>query len=271
MNKVKGSCCLVTGASDPTSIGYACVQALMDAGAAQVTILARNPDNINATIASSSSSTQLHGVTADMHQPDTMEAAVNQAVEKMGGSLDILIVSGGNGSSEYLGLPCSDLDSYRTAYETSVLSPMALTHATVKHMQQRGSIVHVTSMASRIPWPNTAPYNMAKAAQHCMIQNLAFEYREKGVTINAVLPACIHTGQLDRMATKKDVPVEEYAQLRGAAHPLGRNGTPAEVAQAVLSLATNPFVTGELLQVDGGLHLSNWFNRPRLLNEYQGK
>lgn len=74
------------------------------------------------------------------------------------------------------------------------------------------------------------------------------------------------------MAAKKGVTVEDYAALRAEAHPIQRNGTPEEVAQAVLYLASpaSRFTTGTLLPVDGGLHLSNWFNKPRLLAEFQG-
>jgi NAD(P)-dependent dehydrogenase (short-subunit alcohol dehydrogenase family) len=130
----------------------------------------------------------------------------------------------------------------------------------------------VSSMAALTPWPDTAPYNYAKAAQNSMIETLAFKYRTSNVRINGVLPACIHTGALDRMAVKKNTSVENYAKLRGDAHPMERNGTPENVANAVVFLASpaSSFTTGELLKIDGGLHLSNWFNKPRMLAEFQG-
>jgi NAD(P)-dependent dehydrogenase (short-subunit alcohol dehydrogenase family) len=74
------------------------------------------------------------------------------------------------------------------------------------------------------------------------------------------------------MAEKKSVPVSDYAQLRADAHPMRRLGTPRDVANAVLFLASpaSGYTTGELLKVDGGLHLSSWFNKPKLLAEYVG-
>jgi len=286
--------CLVTGASDPTSVGFACALALVEAGAAAVTITGRNAATLDAAVQSLSAKSpkgaSVYSVVSDLTQPETMEATVNEAVSKMGGSLQILVVSGGNGGSEWLGLDAQDPASYTLLQAVSVLSPMKLTHAAVNVARSNSSsspssflsVVMVSSQAANTPWPDTAPYNVNKAAQNCLVQQLAFQYRNHHeqpnsnnvvVRVNAVLPACIHTGALDRMAAKKKVSVADYAALRAQSHPMQRNGTPQEVAQAVLFLASprqSAFTTGTLLPVDGGLHLSNWFNQPRLLAEFQG-
>lgn len=264
---VTGKRCLVTGSSDPKSIGYACAKALLDAGASSVTVSGRK------NVEEAAKALNCHGVISDLYKPDTMKAVVDAAVEKMGG-LDILVIAGCNGGSEYLGMDIEDVESYRKMQDVAVHSPMKLTRAAFPFLKQNdtGSVVMVSSMASDVPWPDTAPYNLAKAAQNCLVQTLAFEYRLHNVRVNAVLPACIHTGYLDIMAEKKNKPIEEYAKLRAEAHPLQRNGTPEEVAQAVLWLASpqSSFTTGELLKIDGGLHLSNWFNKPKILAEYVG-
>jgi NAD(P)-dependent dehydrogenase (short-subunit alcohol dehydrogenase family) len=80
----------------------------------------------------------------------------------------------------------------------------------------------VSSTAGEVPWPNTAPYNFAKAAQNAMIKNLAFKYSGEGIRINGVLPACIHTGALDRAAVKKGQDPAAYAETRAHAHPMQR-------------------------------------------------
>ena len=263
MSVPNNSKCLVTGASDPKSIGYAVAKALFKAGAAQICILARGKDEINTAIASLGPDLEgfqsIHGVVGDLKQPETMASVIAQAVEKMGG-LDILVVGGGNGTSEYLGLDAGDLASYQMMHNVGVMSPLFLTESAIPELQKSqagGAVVMVSSMAPLVPWPDTAPYNYAKAAQNCMVETLAFKYRTSNVRINAVLPACIHTGALDVMAKKKNAVIEEYAKLRADAHPMARNGTPEDVANAVVFLSSpaSAFTTGELLKVDGGLAL----------------
>jgi 3-oxoacyl-[acyl-carrier protein] reductase len=109
-------------------------------------------------------------------------------------------------------------------------------------------------------------------AKNTMTKTLAFKYRQDNVRVSAVLCGVIHTGALDIMAKKKNKSVEAYAELRASSQPLGRNGTPEDVANAVVYLASpaSGFTTGELLRVDGGLHLSSWWNRQVMLDEYVG-
>jgi NAD(P)-dependent dehydrogenase (short-subunit alcohol dehydrogenase family) len=116
------------------------------------------------------------------------------------------------------------------------------------------------------------PHNIAMSAKETMMKNLAFKYRHDNVRINLVSAGVIHTGALDVMAKKKNVSVESYAALRASAQPLGRNGKPEDVANAVMYLASpaSGFTIGETIRVDGGLHLSNWWNRQVMLNEYKG-
>lgn len=274
------SCCLVTGASDPASIGYACALGLLQGGASKVTIMSRCADKVKdaeqrLSLECADLPGQVFGIVGDLKEPTTMAAVVKEAVDLMG-SLTILVINGGNGGSEYLGLDAADPQSYRMMNDVAVLSPLLLTEAAIPELSKAsdgsGTVVMVTSAAPNVPWPDTAPFNYAKAAQNCMVETLAFKYRTSNVRVNAVLPACIHTGALDRMAEKKSVPVSDYAQLRADAHPMRRLGTPRDVANAVLFLASpaSGYTTGELLKVDGGLHLSSWFNKPKLLAEYVG-
>ena len=111
------------------------------------------------------------------------------------------------------------------------------------------------------------------AAKNTMTQTLAFKYRNDNVRVNGVLTGVIHTGALDDMAKKKNKSIESYAALRAVAQPLGRNGTTDDVANAVAFFASpvSGFTTGELLRVDGGLHLSNWWNQQAMLNKYSGE
>lgn len=76
--------CLVVGASNPTSIGYACVSALLKAGAASVTLVGRNAEKVQAAVESFSRPT-VYGVVGDLKAPETMSTVVEEAIERMGG------------------------------------------------------------------------------------------------------------------------------------------------------------------------------------------
>jgi NAD(P)-dependent dehydrogenase (short-subunit alcohol dehydrogenase family) len=85
MSVPNNSKCLVTGASDPKSIGYACAKVLIEAGAAQVCILARGKNEVDSAIASLGQDAKVHGIVGDLKKPETMASIIAQAVEKMGG------------------------------------------------------------------------------------------------------------------------------------------------------------------------------------------
>lgn len=300
--------CLVVGATNPTSIGYHAALTLLQAGAARVCIMGRSQDKVNEAVSMLSATKGLNGnvsgVVGDLKQPETMKAVVEEACQEMGGKLDCLVCCGGNGYSEYLGLDVDDLESYRLMQNVSVLSPMVLAEAAFPFLTKSrnpsgGTIVMVGSVSGKllhenlsglennlvlsisiflllisanVPWPNTAPHNIAMAGKNTMMQTLAFKYRRDNVRVNLVASGVIHTGALDVMAQKKNIPVESYAALRADSQPLGRNGTVEDVANAILYLASpaSGFTTGEILRVDGGLHLSNWWNRQVMLKEYVG-
>lgn len=98
---LQGKRALITGSSDPNSIGFAVASSFKAAGAT-VTLLARDADKLSAALSHlPSSSTEAFTVVGDLNNPSTLESAVDQADALMGG-LDILVVSGGNGGKEYL-------------------------------------------------------------------------------------------------------------------------------------------------------------------------
>ncbi|KAG7359753.1 short-chain dehydrogenase/reductase family protein [Nitzschia inconspicua] len=274
------SCCLVVGATNPTSIGYQTALTLLQAGVHHVSIMGRNQEKLDKAVLLLSTiggTGKVSGVLGDLKKPESMKKVVEEACEQMGGKLDCLICCGGNGYSEYLGLDVSDLESYRLMQNVAILSPMVLAEAAFPHLHESknpggGTIVMVGSVSADVPWPNTAPHNFAMAGKNTMMQTLAFKYRRENVRVNLVAAGVIHSGALDTMAKKKNIPVETYAALRADSQPLGRNGTLEDVSNAVLYLASpaSGFTTGEIIRVDGGLHLSNWWNRQVMLKEYVG-
>ena len=107
-----------------------------------------------------------------------------------------------------------------------------------------GAIVNVSSHQAQRPVPGALPYATAKAAIEGLTRALAVDYGPRGIRVNAVALGSVTTGRLEADA--------ETAEAVGALHPLGRAGTPAEVAAVVAHLLAPGFVSGAVVPVDGG-------------------
>ena len=111
--------------------------------------------------------------------------------------------------------------------------------------QKHGAIVNVSSVSGMIGNPGQANYSAAKAGLIGLTKAVAKELAPKGITCNAVAPGFIETDMT------RDLSGQDNGLL--AAIPLGRMGQPQEVAEAVAFLVTAPYITGEVLRVDGGI------------------
>ncbi|MGN5376920.1 SDR family oxidoreductase [Streptomyces lasalocidi] len=246
-----GQVAIVTGAG--RGIGAATAIALARAGA-HVVIVARTSDDLKRV----SDETERAGrraymVPADLDDLEFVAGLPAQAVGEFG-RLDIIVNNVGSATVKpYLDTEWSDLEH---AMRANVAVAHTLTRAAVPYLldiSQPGAVVNVCSAVGRLGARGWLSYGMAKAAL-AHYTRLAARDLAPGIRVNGVVPGAVATDNL-RFVTHDDV-------LRGRleqATPMRRVGQPEDVADAIVYLASSAssYVTGKLLEVDGGIDTPN--------------
>ena len=194
-----------------------------------------------------------HHITADLSDPDGVAAFAAAAAALIGEEpLNALVnnaaVSPKTPFQERLGCLNGDLAGWRHVFELNFFAPLALSRSFAASLARaKGSIVNITSIAGHAihPFAGSA-YSTSKAALSALTREMAVEFAELGVRVNAVAPGEIETAMIG----------PEYESLIPRI-PLHRMGRPEEVAAAVYRLCTEDFgyVTGTEIFVTGGQHL----------------
>jgi 3-oxoacyl-[acyl-carrier protein] reductase/pteridine reductase len=130
-------------------------------------------------------------------------------------------------------------------FETNTRAPFLTAQAAYPHLKAaHGRIINIGSLGGLHPWPTHAHYCTSKAALHMLTRTMSKAWAPE-ISVNCVAPGMIVNGEVD--------PEYEHFARRT---PMKRNGSPEEVAAAVLFFASGPhFITGQVLSVDGGLGL----------------
>jgi pteridine reductase len=181
-------------------------------------------------------------VACDVRNSDSVHAAVAAVVEQFGG-LDILVNNAG--TFETAALQSITLEQWDKMFETNTRGPFLVSQAAYPHLREAGGrIINIGSLGGMHPWPTHAHYCTSKAALHMLTQTMAKAFAPE-ISVNCVAPGMVVNGEVD--------PAYEHFANKT---PMGRNGTPNDVAEAVLFFARGPhFITGQILGVDGGLGL----------------
>jgi NAD(P)-dependent dehydrogenase (short-subunit alcohol dehydrogenase family) len=145
-----------------------------------------------------------------------------------------------------------DIDEVRQGFEEKVIAHFACAQAAIPHLNRQGSITLISAVSAHAAMPGTAGIGAANAAVAALVPILAAEL--KPLRVNAVSPGVIDTPWWDFLpADQKQGALAGFA----AKTPLGRNGTPQDVAQAVGFLVCDTFVTGQTIICDGGVSLAS--------------
>ena len=236
-----GRTAIVAGAS--SGIGLAIAEALAEEGAnvamfaRRRELLEREADRLGAL-----------AVRGDVTNPRDLQRLVETTVEAFG-TVDILVNNSG-GPPAGAALELED-DAIESALELLLLSYLRLTRLCLPYLgrSSQGRIINISSIAVREPAPNIALTNVIRPGVVGWAKMLARELGPRGITVNSIAPGRIQTARLKELYP--DGPSEQDL----AAIPLGRYGEPRELAALACFLASRQasYVTGTLIQVDGGL------------------
>ncbi|WCT73064.1 SDR family oxidoreductase [Sphingomonas naphthae] len=243
MIDLAGKRALVAGGS--RGIGAAIASALAENGA-DVAFTYRDSTERAREVADAIEKTGRRAVAiqADSADPDAITRAVGDAVSALGG-LDILVNSAAIG---HMGtIAETDIADYQAVMDVNVRAPLLFAKAVIPHLGEGGRIVTVGSaLGERVPFAGITLYAMSKAALTSFTRGLSRELGPSGITVNLVQP-----GATDTDANPAG---GEGADVQRGLTSLGRYGTPREIANAVVFLASPAasIITGTTLTADGG-------------------
>ena len=240
----------ITGGA--SGIGRATAHRFANLGA-RVVLLDVNADAL-ATVERSLPGSGHFSLSCDVSAPAEVREAFARIAERFG-SLDALINNAGINPS----VPSTaEIDEalYDRIMDVNVKGVFFCAQAAIELLaaSQHGAMVNLGSVSGMVGWGGTSVYSASKGAVIALTRFLAVEYATRGVRVNAVCPGSIRTPMVEQNLALLPDPAQAWEQA-AALHPIGRVGTPEEVADAILYLASpqSSFVTGTCLVIDGGL------------------
>jgi NAD(P)-dependent dehydrogenase (short-subunit alcohol dehydrogenase family) len=242
-----GHVCVVTGAGGGIGRGIALALA---AEGAQVAILDRNEDGANETLALvEQSGGRGLAICCDVTDHLSIKAAEAAITEKLD-EIQVLVNNAGTirpGALESIGM-----EEWNAIVALNLTAYLACSQVFGRAMRKNryGALVHISSISSDFVTPFCGAYSVTKAGVTMLARQLAVEWGPMGIRSNVVLPGFIYTPMVKAMYDTPGV-----SERRAAAVPCGRIGTPDDIGQAVVFLASDRagYVNGAELLVDGGL------------------
>ncbi len=248
---------VIGGAS---GIGWATAQ-LLAAEGARVTIADRNADLAAQRAAELGQTSAAVQVTDEAGVAGLFDGVVTRE-----GRLDVVVNCAG--FSGFGLITDLDADQFRSVVDVCLTGAFLVLKHSGRHLGDGGSVVSLTSLNARQPAIGLSAYCSAKAGLSMLTQVAALELGPRGIRVNAVAPGFVHTPLTEGAAAIPGV-VEEYVENTA----LGRAGTPEDVAAAVVFLCSpqSSWMTGEILDLNGGAHLKRYPNIHEHLTRLMGQ
>ena len=242
MNNTNKQTAVITGAS--SGIGLGLTKGFLAAG---FNVVANSRHVTTAGTLTASSNLLL--ADGDVSEPDTARQLINRAVERFG-RIDVLI----NNAGIFVPKPFVEYtpEDFLRVVSTNLAGFFYVSQAAVNHMLEKGGgqIINISTTLAQQPVAgvDAALTSLTKGGLDSVTRGLAIEYAKRGIRVNAIAPGIIDT-PMHR--------AQDHEYLKNL-HPITRIGTVQEIVDAALFLVRAPFVTGEVLYVDGGAHAGKW-------------
>lgn len=246
MNRLKGKRALITGGT--SGIGLETAREFLNEGA-RVAITGKNPKTLEAA-------TKELGAGVLVIASDASDSAaqkpVADAVQKAFGGLDILFVNAG--IVDMRPIEQIDPEAFDRSFDINLKGPYFLIQALLPLFANPSAIVLNGSVNAHIGMPNTTIYAASKAALLSLVRTLSGELIARGIRVNAVSPGPIATPLYSKLGFSESQLKQVSTSIQGQV-PLGRFGTPSEIAAAVVFLASDEsaYTVGSELLIDGGM------------------
>lgn len=249
MQPIEGFSVLITGGG--SGIGRGIAEHLAAQGA-RVTIAGRRAEKLRAV--ANDIGPHCAFVAGDVTDESDRQRMIEAAVEH-GGGLQGLVNNAGN----MLRGPITELSAsdMLTLFDTNVVAGMRLTGLAVPHLANAGgAVIFIGSGHTRRAFPGASPYAASKGAVEVLSRVLAAELGPRGIRVNCVVPGAVPSELNVRAGISSDMEAN-VLRLKSleSEHPLGRIGTPEEIAEACDHLLRAEWTTGTSIVVDGGLGL----------------
>lgn len=245
MFSLAGKKILITGATG--GIGGAIAQTLQAAGAT-LAISGTRIEKLEAFAKELGGNVTI--LPCDLSKLDSVEDLIKQAEEKLGG-LDVLVCNAAV-TKDNLTLRMKD-EEWQSVIDINLTATFKMTRTAMKGMLKRraGRIIYITSVVGATGNPGQANYCASKAGLTGMAKSLAQEVATRGITINCIAPGFIATPMTDVLTDDQKARINQNI-------PLGRMGSPADIAAGALYLASDEagYVTGQTLHINGGMFMA---------------
>ena len=246
MTKLKNKVAVITGAN--SGIGLATAKLFLQHGA-KVVISGRRAEAL--TEATKDLEGDFITVVADVSKDTDNTKLIQESVAKYG-KIDILFLNAGIAPVS----PTTDItaEHYHHIFDINVKGPILAVKEALPHINDGGTILFTNSIVHQKGFEGLAVYSASKGALRAYSRVLTNEVKERKIRVNSIAPGPIYTPLYNKMGLPQEV-VEEMGKGFAAANPLQRFGTPEEIANTALFLASDDasYINGVEIEVDGGM------------------